>query len=231
MLPGIPRATSGAMIGLLVGFAMVMMLRLMIGIEPYWHTGLGFTLGILLAAGGFIWGIGGFNPSMSQHADDSIPPPTADELVEQVGPWSVLGGTSWLMAFVAFVMMVVLIGAAYVPGLGLTVTSDPNSSAKSIGTVPMTLFGSEFMVSQAVLLILVIGFIVVSMAIAAAILAAVTIGLSGGIEQVKHVEKTGTGLPRGVEKSLANRAGQLAEAIAPKEDKDTTAVVAQNEKG
>lgn len=227
MLPGIPRATGGALIGLFLGFAVVTLLRVMIGIEPYWNTGLAMTLGILVAAAGFVWGMGGFNPKMSAHPDDSAPVPTPDDIAEQEGPLSVLGGTSWLMGFVGLAIMVVLIAAAYIPGLGLTVTNDPNSSAKSIGAMPVTLFGTEFMVSQAVLLMLWIAFTVLSLAIAGGVLMWITTRLNGAVENAKAQKKSGSGLPRGVERALANRAGQLAERIAPPEDKDTTSVVAK----
>lgn len=215
------------MIGLFFGFAVVTLLRVMIGIEPFWHTGLGMTLGILLSAAGFIWGVGGFNPKMSAHPDDSAPVLTPDEVAEREGPLSVLGGTAWLMGFVALAIMVVGIALAYLPGLGLTVTTDANSSVKSIGTVPVTLFGTEFMVSQAVLLTAWIAFTVLSLALAGGVLMWVTTRLSGAVATAKAQEKSGTGLPRGVERALANGAGQLAERIAPKDDKDTTAVVAK----
>jgi hypothetical protein len=229
MLPGIARGTAGTLIGIFVGATIVTLLRVVIGIEPFWNTGLAMTMGIFMGAAGMIWGMGGFNPKMSEHADDSVPPPTPDELAEREGPLSVLGGTSWLMGFVSLITLIVLIGLAYVPGLGLTVTNDANSSVKSVGTVPMTLFGTEFMVSQVVLLLIWVGITIVSLAIAGGILAWVFFVLNGGVERVKVVEKTGSGLPRGLERSLANSAGAIAERIAPKEDTETTSVVAQGD--
>jgi hypothetical protein len=227
MLPGIPRATGGALIGLFLGFAVVTLLRAMIGIEPFWNTGLAMTMGIFVAAAGFVWGMGGFNPKMSAHPDDSAPVLTPDEVAEQEGSLSVLGGTSWLMGFVGLALMVVGIAAAYVPGLGLNVTNDANSSAKSIGAMPVTLFGTEFMVSQAVLLMLWIGFTVLSLAIVGGIIMWITTRLSSAVEVAKATEKSGSGLPRGLERALANQAGQLADRIAPPEDKETTAVTAK----
>ncbi|MEO0562798.1 MAG: hypothetical protein AAF125_11835 [Chloroflexota bacterium] len=229
MYPGIPRATSGALIGLFGGFLFVTLLRAWIGIEPFWNTGLAMTMGIFAAAAGFIWGMGGFNPTMSEHADDSVPPPTPDEVAEKQGIMSVLGGTSWLMVFVSVAMMGGFMLAAYVPGLGLTITRDTNSSSRAFGTVPVELFGNEFMVNQVVFLLIWVAFVVISLAIAGALLMWVTTGLNGGVENAKAVEKTGTGLPRGLERALANQAGQLAERIAPKEDTETTAVVAKDQ--
>lgn len=228
MLPGIPRAASGALIGLFVGFAIVTGLRVLIGIEPFWNTGLAMTMGIFMSAGGFVWGMGGFNPKMSAHPDDSVPPPTPDEIAEEEGVLSVLSGTSWLMVFMSLLVMAGLMGTAFIPGVGLSITRESTASVREFGTMPVTLFGTEFLVNQVVLLIFWMAFTIFSLAITAGILAWATTALSGGVTNAYATEKSGSGLPRGMERALANSAGQLAERIAPKDDTETTAVVTRD---
>lgn len=229
MQPGIPRATAGAFLTFFFGAALVTLLRLIFGFEPLWNLGLASVGGVFSAAAGFIWGMGGFNPAMSEHPDDSKPEPTPEELAEKYGAASVVGSVSWTVAFVSLIIMVVVIGLSYVPGLGLTVTDVDNASVKSLGVVELSLFGDTIPVNQGVLLLAVIAFTVFSLAVAAGLIGAVVYALNREITTVKKMDVTGTGLPRGLERQLAKAAGQLADRIAPPEDKETTAVVVKKD--
>lgn len=225
---GIPRATAGAILGFFFGAAIVTLIRYFSSIEPFWNLGLASVLGVFMAAAGVVWGMGGFNPEMSAHPDDSAPEPNKDELAEQYGPLSILGDAGWTVGFSALIIMVVFIALAYVPGLGLNVTSIDEASVKSLGIVELNLFGQTIQANQGMLLVGFIAFTVISLVITAGILGLVLTWLNGQVESAKAVERTGSGLPRPLERAAANYAGRLADRIEP-QDKETKAVVSKDE--
>ena len=230
MQPGISRATIGGIMGFLALALVIVLIRAIFGIgESVWQPGLALTFGAFGAAYGVIWGIGGFNPAMSAHPDDSVEPPTLDEMAEN-NPTGVLSSTVWQVTFWSIIIMVVCIAIAVLPGFGLNVTTDATASSKALGTYTYNIFGDEVQINQAFLLLGFILFTALSLAIAGGAIAAVTVLLNRGVVNANAVEKTGSGLPSGLERRAGNVAGQLAEFIAPKnEDKETTAVVAQEE--
>lgn len=233
MQPGLPRATVGGIIGFLVGILFVTGLRLLFGFTPAWNPGLSLVMGVFLTTFGVVWGIGGFKPEMSAHPDDNAPVLSIEEQAEAAGPWGVLTNTMWQLIFLMVVMMVIGIVVALIPGVGLNVTSDVDASVKGLGSQTLTLFGEEFVVNQAFMLLGFILFAVVSLAIATGITAWIFIGLNNGIITAKQEEAPAPDAPRENVNPLMRRAGdiagQLAERIAPPEDKESTSLVAKEE--
>lgn len=74
--PGISRAIPGALAGLAAGAIAVYVLRAVSGIEPYWDASVALVLTPFTMMAGWMWGIGAFNPKLSEHAEH------AEEAVE-----------------------------------------------------------------------------------------------------------------------------------------------------
>ncbi|MFZ4816496.1 MAG: hypothetical protein ACOYL5_18315 [Phototrophicaceae bacterium] len=233
MQPGIPRAAAGALLGFTAGILITLALRVSFGFVPYWNLGLSLVLGVFMSAYGMIWGIGGFNPAMSAHPDDSAPVPTLDEMAAK-NPFSVLSNTTWSMAFWVTIMTFGFIALSLIPSVGLTVTRDANSSVKSFGLIDVTLFGETFAISQAVLLLGFIAFTMVSLAIAAGALAWLFTFLNREVTDARKTPNPQLGTAQQNVPALLRRAGNLAGALAdgiqPKQaDKSTTAVVVKKD--
>ncbi len=234
MKPGISRAAVAGIIGFAVGALIVTGLRAAFGFTPYWNLGLVLVLGAFTTVYAVIWGIGGFNPRMSEHPDDSKPEPTEDELAEQAGWAGMLSHLSWQITFVSVALVFVLIALAVIPGFGLNITSIPDASVKGFGTVQLEVGEQTYPINQAVLLIGFVLFTVISLALSGAALMGLFWFLSSGVEESKQIEVAPPGTPREKVNPLLRRAGdfagQLAERVAPPEDKDTTTVVPVEER-
>ncbi len=233
MRPGVSRSLIGGLLGFAVGALIVTGLRIAFNFTPYWNLGLVLVLGTFTLVYGALWGIGAFNPRMSEHPDDSVPEPTIDEMAEQSGWRGMLSNTTWLVWAAAMLITFGFIALAFIPGVGLTITRVADGSPRLFGTVELELFGAMFPVNQAWLLIGFTAFTMLSLAIAAALLSGVFYGLSDQVTKVEaqperdpqqRIEN-----PNRLLKGAGGIAGRLAEAIAPKEDKETTAVVARKD--
>lgn len=234
MQPGISRATIGGIIGFFVGAAVVIALRVGFNFTPYWNTGLILTMGILTTAVGFVWGIGGFNPTMSEHPDDGVPPPTVEEMAEKSGPAGVLSSTMWQVTFAVLIIMAIFIALAVIPGVGLSITREATGSVRDItGTVTVPLFGEDTQIPQAFLLLGVVAFIMLSLAVAGAGLSFIFFALNRGAEKAKATPAPDPAAPRDHNNAFLRRAGdfagQLAERLETKDTDQETAVVVKKD--
>lgn len=66
--PGINRAIPGAVLGLIIGELIVMGIRMLQGL-PAWDPGVALVLAPFTMMAGWLWGIGAFNPKLSEHGD------------------------------------------------------------------------------------------------------------------------------------------------------------------
>ncbi len=233
MRPGISRGAVGALLGFAAGALVVTLLRLGFGFTPYWNLGLVLVLGIFSSAAGAVWGIGGFNPRMSEHPDDSVPPPTIEEMAAESGWRGVLSNVTWQVTAIVTLLTFAIIVIALIPGFGLNVTRIPEASPKGFGTFELEAFGEVFPINQGFALIGFILFTMLSLAVTGAVLAGVFYLLSRGVTaaEATPVRKQGEAYEQvnPLMRSAGNFAGRLADQIAPPEDKETTAVVAKEE--
>lgn len=66
--PGINRAIPGAILGFVIGELIVIGLRTLQGLPP-WDPGVALILAPFTLMAGWMWGIGAFNPKLSEHGD------------------------------------------------------------------------------------------------------------------------------------------------------------------
>lgn len=221
MQPGLNRAIPMGILGFLAGALLLTLFRALQSLEPA-DAGLIVVFGSLFAAFFFMWGIGAFNPKMSQHPHEpedlgegstAIVMETAhddheDEAAEE--PTQILGGFLWVFSTITILMFVVAGFIMLTPGLPtLITTTDPIGSPFSVGFVEMELGGQVLYVSQ---LMLLVGFVVVlfaSLGVFAGGLGFVFYALNAGYTEVQQSEvsimkgepverapETGSGLAR-----------------------------------
>ncbi len=233
MRPGISRATIGGLLFFLAGSLIVVALRIAFNFTPYWNLGLGIILSAFMSAWGVMWGIGAFDPRMSEHGAPSL---TIEEEAAQAGPFSLLTSAMWQITAASTVLVLVFIGIAALPfGPGLEISSEAEAAVNAAGTVTLNAFGGEIVVNQIMLFFAWTLFTVLSLAISGGALAWIT---WKGHEQVVEANNTPVpepgslpeGGPNRFQKAIGGGAKALADAIRPAENTETTAVVAAEAK-
>lgn len=117
--PGISRAIPGALFGLAAGAFAVYVLRAVSGIEPYWDPGVALVLAPFTMIAGWMWGIGAFNPKLSEHGEhaEETALASAEEHAhteDQESPIGILLSQIWkiftfpLLAFLVFFALAAL---------------------------------------------------------------------------------------------------------------------------
>lgn len=166
--PGLSRAVPMGVIGFLAGALLVFILRALQSLVPIWDPGVGLVFGTFFSAGFFVWGMGGFDPSMSAHGDGEHGHDDAHAAHEEevAAPTTILGYSVWQILF-ATIIMLSLIGVFAWLGPKLTTVASGDANVGTIGMVPMDLFGTEIVVSQLVIFVVVILFMFISLAVVA----------------------------------------------------------------
>ncbi len=185
-------------IGLLLGVALVTAIRALQGLEPVQDPGVSLVLGGFTAVGFFLWGIGAFDPRMSEHAHD---PEHAEQLAlalaeeeAEAPPTTILGSYIWLLTTGLLVLLLVIVAFALVPGAPtLQTTSDPLGSTAANGFVEVQLLGHTLIISQLLLLIGFVAFMFVSLAVVAGALGFIFFALNRGVAEVTAVPRTALG--------------------------------------
>jgi hypothetical protein len=149
--PGLSRAVPMGIIGFMVGALLVFVIRALQSLLPIWDPGVGLVFGTFFSAGFFVWGMGGFDPSMSAHGDGEHGHDDAHAAEEEVAaPTTILGYSIWQVLF-STIILLSLIGAFAWLGPKLTTVASTDANVGAIGMVPMNLFGTEIIVSQLVI--------------------------------------------------------------------------------
>lgn len=143
--PGLSRGIPGALFGVAVGAGLVALLRALSGIEPIWDNGVALVVVPFTVITGWLWGIGGFNPKMSEHAAHDeheadahaiVPAEDAHEDEEdEETPIGILAGQLWRVTTLSLVAVFIFYGLATNPftsGLFLQQTNDPEANAGAI---------------------------------------------------------------------------------------------------
>jgi len=198
--PGIGRAISGAIIGLALGALFVYGIRRISGFEPYWDTGLALVVWAFSVMGGWMWGMGAFNPKLSEHGDPHeeaaiVPVQGADVAAphaphtkdEEPTPTNILMNQIWKVTSATLIIFFAVFAFANLPRilcsfiecdvvptwLLLQVTDDPEASFAAID--PNTTFAypfglGEFQASQLTVFLGFVAFTILSLVIFAGLI-------------------------------------------------------------
>ncbi|MCA9908037.1 MAG: hypothetical protein KC519_05255, partial [Anaerolineae bacterium] len=186
--PGLSRAIPMGILGFLLGALIVIILRGLQGLTPLWDTGVGVVPATFLAAGFFVWGIGGFDPRMSVHGEAAE---HAEEPEGEPKPMQLLGSSVWQLTTILLVFMIVIGFVAWLPGgPRLTVTDNALASPVQVGFFELALGDQIIPVSELVVFIIFIIVMMISLLLAAGALGAVFFNLSRGIANATVASQT-----------------------------------------
>ncbi|MCY4023401.1 MAG: hypothetical protein OXF32_08120 [Anaerolineaceae bacterium] len=190
MQPGPGRALPMGILGFLAGMGLLVVIRYLQSLQPYMEPQLGIVLGTALAAAGFIYGMGAFDPLMNTHAhepeegEEEHAHEAADDEAED-DPDRVLGGWLWLSSSLLILLLVVIAAFALLPdGPGLRISGDPLADFASIGVVQLHVGEATFEMTQLTLLVAFTLFMFLSLAIAAGALGLLMHALHNGVKTV-----------------------------------------------
>jgi len=129
--PGINRAIPGAILGFVIGELIVMGLRLLQGL-PAWDPGVAIVLAPFTLTAGWMWGIGAFNPKLSEHGDHHAEETAivavdddGNEIVvhddghhaeDDVNPGEIFFTEIWRAVSLPLVLLLLVFGFAQIPG-------------------------------------------------------------------------------------------------------------------
>lgn len=141
--PGIQRAVPMAILGFIVGVALVQFIRSLQQMDPLWDPGVIFVVIPFFITGFFMWGMGAFDPRMSEHAhapDDAhetaivaAEGEDAHAIQQAPGPWAVLMGQMWRISFAVILVVVILFAFATAPtGLFLRQVNQAEGSVAAV---------------------------------------------------------------------------------------------------
>ena len=198
MQPGPGRALPMGILGFLAGMGLLVVIRYLQSLQPYMEPQLGIVLGTALAAAGFVYGMGAFDPQMNTHAhepeegEDAHAHAHEEEEEEADGePGKVLGGWLWLLSSLMILLLIAIAFFALLPdGPGLRISGDPLADFASIGVVQLHLGGATFEMTQLTLLVAFSIFMFVSLAVAAGAIGLLMHTLHNGVKVVADVEHT-----------------------------------------
>lgn len=171
--PGVSRAIPMGIIGFLVGALLVIVVRGLQSLDPLWNPGVGIVFGTIFCAAFFIWGMGAFNPKLSQHGEEEEHHAQAEAVEEESKPFTILGNSMWQIFTLLVLALIVLFAFALWGGLTLTTTADPLASTTAVGyfTLQLPFGGPEILLSELVVFALFILWMLLSLAAVGALLA------------------------------------------------------------
>lgn len=208
-----------AILGLLLGVTLVTVIRALQGLDPVQDPGISLVLGGFMAAGFFMWGLGAFDPRMSEHAHDAA---HAEQLAlalaeeeAQASPGAILGSYIWLLVTALLLLLLAITVFALAPGSpALTTTSQPLGNTAANGFIEMQILGQTLIVSQLLLLVGFVAVVFVSLAVAAGAIGFMLFTLNRGMAEVAAVPATALGPgPLAAEPAQASGGGPLASAL------------------
>lgn len=196
-----------ALIGLAAGGLLVLILRSLQSVEPVWDPGVALVVIPFSVTFMFLWGMGAFNPAMSEHAHG---PEHADEHSTETAivpaedphqhqeaeerPFAILTSQLWLVATLSLVVFMGFYVFATLPtGLLLQTVNEAEASVAAFETnqtfaLPLGL--GEFEASQLTVFLGFVAFTIVSILVAASLLWVLVNGLHHNVTQVREQEYT-----------------------------------------
>ncbi len=148
--PSLSRALPLGLLGFLLGSLFVMVFRDLQGIQPAWDSRVAIVLSAFSASGFFLWGIGAFTPSMSEHSEGHAELETPREET----PFAILKGYTALITTITLFIILGLATYALLPGTPTIQQTDrAAASFTDIGIFILTIGDHHLEISQLVVFI------------------------------------------------------------------------------
>jgi hypothetical protein len=182
-------------IGFLVGALLVVVVRGLQSLDPLWSPGVGIVFGTIFCAAFFMWGMGAFNPKLSQHGEEEAHHAEAEAAEGQAKPFTIFGNSMWQIFTLLLLALVVLFAFALWGGLTLTTTADPLASTTAVGyfTLQMPFGGPEILLSELVVFAIFVLWMLLSLAAVGALLAWLFGYLNRGLVESRVEAASGAG--------------------------------------
>lgn len=142
--PGLNRAIPMAIIGFVLSIVIVLGIRTLQSMNPVWDTGVILVLAPFIMTYAFIWGLGGLDPRMNQHAhgpegglegkivlaDYDAEQAHHHEAETEVKPIGILGSEMWRLTTALLLVLVAFFAFAMLPtGLNLRTVNEAEANA------------------------------------------------------------------------------------------------------
>jgi hypothetical protein len=213
MQPGLSRAMPLGILGFLIGTGLLMLIRALQSLDPVLDSQLAMVMGSLFCAAFFVWGMGAFDPKMSEHAhepgadDHALAHAEEEHAVET--PIKILGGYMWVFVTLLLAIILVIAFVGFLPqGPALKTVGDPMGDVAAIAMFPVEIGNQTFLVSKLTALIAFVAFMFVSLLVAAGGIGLLMNSLSEGSKAAKATPRTAIGPG-----PLAERPGVLSRLI------------------
>jgi hypothetical protein len=221
--PGINRAIPGAILGFVLGEAIVMGIRYAQGLEP-WNAGVALVLAPFTLMAGWMWGIGAFNPKLSEHGEHHAEESAivaaengaASEAhhAEEPSPASIFFTEIWKAFSLPLILVLLFFGFANIPGGFLIRTvndplADPAAFAPSV-TLELPFIG-VIQTTEMVIFLVFVGWLFLSLLVFAG---AVGFLMYKGHEQVLVANQTTPGPEQTTPPGPVRAAGRAAKGAA-----------------
>jgi hypothetical protein len=196
MQPGLSRAVPLGILGFLVGTGLLMLIRALQSLDPVLDSQLAIVMGSLFCATFFVWGMGAFDPKMSEHAhepgaEDEHALAHAEEAPEVETPIKILGGYMWLSVTLLMAVILVVAFFGFLPqGPALKTVSDPMGDVAAISMFDVEIGDQIIQVSKLTVLIAFVAFMFVSLLVVAGAIGFITTSLSEGAKEARATSKT-----------------------------------------
>lgn len=226
--PGINRAIPSAIIGLIIGEVIVMGMRSYQGL-PLWDPGVAIVLGAFTMMAGWLWGVGAFNPKLSEHGEhpaeetaivtvdddgNEIVVHEAHDHHEEAEPRDLFFTEFYKAMSLPMIILVIVFLFALLPdGFYLPVVDAANASPTAFSTdVTLNLpFWGEVVTTQMIVFLSFVGILGLSMLIFAGGLGFL---FYKGHEQVLIANKTESGSSEAIPPAPVRAIGRGAKNIA-----------------
>lgn len=196
-----------ALAGFLLGALFVIVLRMLQSMDPVWDAELGLLMAAFLSTTFFVWGMGAFNPKMSEH--HAVEPPEYDDettaIVEahhahdeaelEAQPTRVLTAEIWQIAFWTILLFAAILAFATLPGgYAVTVSNDAAANTRETAMIPLqlpfsdqvvTYNGEVVLFSEFAVFIVFTAFTLLSLAAMGGVVALGFYALARGVQNVK----------------------------------------------
>lgn len=212
--PGLQRAIPMALIGTALGALAVLILRSLQSMDPVWDAEVALVVLPFTTLGFFLWGMGAFNPKMSEHPHgpedvheptDIVPAEQATFASEESTQFGLLTSQVWRVTTVVLLFTLLIFVVALLPlGLNLQTVSQPEGNVAAFETTQTFLLPlgvGEFQASQLTVFLGFIAFTIVSMLLAAAVFWVLVVGLHHNVTEVRQTDQTQFRLPAPDEQS------------------------------
>lgn len=214
--PGVSRAIPMAIIGFMVGALLVIVIRGLQSLDPLWDPGVGIVIGTIFCAGFFMWGLGAFNPKLSQHGEGAEHH-AEEAAAEESKPILLLSNSMWQIFTLLVLSLIVLFAFALWGGFTLTTTADPLASTTAIGYFPLQLpfGGPEILVSELLVFVIFFVWMIVSLGAVGALLAWTFGYLNRGLVESQVEASAGAAALTAGSSAGALPSGEEEEALVP----------------